>query len=129
MRWADMDAQGHINNSAFLVYLEQARIDLFFHRATARGLTSIAGGVVVSRHEIDYRRPVVYAPEPLDIDIWCSSVRGAAFTVDYEIRADGELVVLARSVCVPFDLGGSRPRRLTDDERGFLAELGGDEPT
>jgi acyl-CoA thioester hydrolase len=120
MRWADMDVQGHINNAAFVTYLEQARIDLFFDRAGAAGLTSIAEGVVVARHEIDYHRPVVYRPTPLRIDMWCSALAGASFTVDYEVFDDDALAASARTLCVPFDMSAARVRRLGPAERTFL---------
>ena len=120
MRWADMDAQGHVNNAALVTYLEQARIDLFFDRAGAAGVPTIAQGVVVARHEIDYRRPVVYKPDPLRIDLWCSALAGASFTVDYEIYDDDLLIVAARSLCVPYDTSAARVRRLSPDERTFL---------
>ena len=120
MRWSDMDVQGHINNVAFVTYLEQARIDLFFDRAGAAGVGTIAEGVVVARHEIDYRRPVVYRPQPLRIEMWCSALAGASFTVDYEVYDDDMLVASARSLCVPYDVAASRVRRLNPDERTFL---------
>ena len=65
MRWSDMDAYRHINNSAYLAYLEQARVAMFFHRH--EGFSS---GTVIARHEIDYLRPVVYHPEPLRVEMW-----------------------------------------------------------
>lgn len=120
MRWSDMDAQGHINNSAFLTYLEQARIDLFFDEAERMGIHTIATGVVVARHEIDYRRPVLYGPEPLQIDMWCSRMGGASFTVAYEVYDGEQLAVQAQTVCVPFDLAAGRVRRLSADERSFI---------
>jgi len=115
-----MDVQGHINNSAFMVYLEQARIDLFFEQAAADGVGTIAEGVVVARHEIDYRRPVVYQPRPLRIELWCSAIAGASFTVAYEVYDGDALAVEATSLCVPYDLAAGRVRRLTAAERGFL---------
>ena len=51
-----MDAYRHINNSAYLAYLEQARVAMFFHRHEG-----FSTGTVISRHEIDYLRPVVTA--------------------------------------------------------------------
>ena len=120
MRWSDMDAQGHINNSAFLVYLEQARVDLFFARAADDGVGTIAQGVVVARHEIDYRRPVNYGPRPLRIELWCSRLSGASFTVSYEIYDGEQLAVQAQTVCVPYDLPQGRVRRLSADERSFI---------
>lgn len=130
MRWSDMDAQGHINNTAFFAYLEQARVDLFFEYARRSGVTTIAEGIVVARHEIDYKRPVSYRPEPLAVDLWCSRIGGASFAVDYEIYVDDAApVVLAKTMCVAFDLPAGRARRLNDTEREFLQrwlEPGGD---
>jgi acyl-CoA thioester hydrolase len=128
MRWADQDPYGHINNTLYLAYLEQARVDVFFRLAGERGLESFESGVVIVRHEIDYLRPVVYRDEPLRIDLWCGDVRGASFTVRYEVF-DGvgdaaPLAARAQSQCATYDLAAGRPRRLTEAERAFVAEFG-----
>jgi acyl-CoA thioester hydrolase len=115
MRWSDMDAYRHINNSAYLQYLEQARVAMFFHRH--EGFSS---GTVIARHEIDYLRPVVYHPEPLRIEMWIEKVGGARFTVRYEVFDEGRLVARAATLCVTFDFAIDRPRRLTDEEREIL---------
>ena len=115
MRWSDMDAYRHINNSAYLAYLEQARVALFFHRH--EGFSS---GTVIARHEIDYLRPVVYHPEPLQVQMWIEQVRGAQFTVRYEVYDGGRLAARAATRCVTFDFEGDRPRRLTAEERAIL---------
>ena len=116
MRWSDMDAYRHINNSAYLAYLEQARVAMFFERQ--EGFSS---GTVIARHEIDYLRPVVYHPEPLRLELWVEKVRGASFTVRYEVFDGGRLVARAATTCVPFNFAIDRPRRLTDEERDVLA--------
>jgi acyl-CoA thioester hydrolase len=87
---------------------------------------SFSGGTVIARHEIDYLAPVVYHPEPLRLELWVAEVRGAAFTVHYEVFDGGRLAARARSVLVPFDFDIDRPRRLTDDERAALAGFGDD---
>src|SRR5580765_1275674 len=115
MRWADMDAYRHINNSAYLAYLEQARIAMFFDRHIG-----FEGGTIIGRHEIDYLRPVVYHPEPLRLELWIASVRGAAFTVRYEVFDGDVLAARASTLCVAFDFTIDRPRRLTAEERDFL---------
>jgi acyl-CoA thioester hydrolase len=122
MRWADMDIYQHINNSAFFSYLEQARIDLFFERARELGVSTIADGVVVARHEIDYARPVVYRHEPLAIDVWCSRIGGASFTVDYEVYDADVRAATARTMCVAYDMQAGRARRLSAAERSFLTD-------
>jgi acyl-CoA thioester hydrolase len=122
MRWSDMDAYRHINNSAYLAYLEQARVALFFHRHE-----SFSSGTVIARHEIDYLRPVVYHPEPLEVQMWVEGVRGAQFLVRYEVRDSGRVAARAATRCVTFDFARDRPRRLTDEECEVLAGFA-DEP-
>lgn len=119
MRWSDMDAYAHVNNTSYVVYLEQARVAMFFDRYDA----SFAKGTVIARHEIDYLRPVVYHPEPLRLELWVEHVRGASFTVRYEVFDGDSMAARASTVCVPFDFTSDRPRRLTDEERGRLAEF------
>jgi acyl-CoA thioester hydrolase len=124
VRWSDMDAYGHVNNARFLTLYEEARVALMFNGARAAGLTSFEGGVVISRHEVDYLRPVDYA-DPVRIELWVPEIRPSRFTIAYELF-DGEMPASrARSVCVPFDLANRRPRRLTDGEREFLSPWSG----
>ena len=60
LRWSDMDVFGHVNNARFLTLYEEARVALMFRGAREHGLTSLEQGVVISRHEVDYLRPVDY---------------------------------------------------------------------
>lgn len=124
MRWSDMDAYGHVNNAAYLAYLEQARVSLFFDRYDS----SFERGTVVKHHEISYLRPVVYHPEPLRLELWVDSVRAASFRVLYDVYDGETLAAQASTTLVTFDFEHDRPRRLTDEERAVLARYG-DEPT
>ncbi|GAA2568311.1 MULTISPECIES: acyl-CoA thioesterase [Streptomyces] len=117
LRWADMDAYGHVNNVVFLRYLEEARIDFLF-----RPEKDFKQGSVVARHEIDYKRQLVHRHHPVDVELWVTEIRAASFTLTYEVR-DGDVVyVRASTVIVPFDFEAQRPRRLTAEEREFLQE-------
>ncbi len=115
MRWSDMDAYRHINNSAYLQYLEEARVVMFFHRHTG-----FSQGTVIARHEIDYLRPVIYHPEPLRLELWVEDVRGASFAVRYEVYDGETLAATAATRCVTFDFASNAPRRLTGEEREIL---------
>ena len=116
MRWSDMDAYGHVNNTAYLAYLEQARVSMFFDRYDS----SFAGGTVVAHHEITYLRPVVYHPEPLRLELWVDQVHGASFRVQYEVYDGHVLAATAATDLVTFDFDSDRPRRLTPEERELL---------
>ncbi len=128
MRWSDMDAYGHVNNVVFLTYFEMARVDLFFDRASLEEQTGLRRGTVVAAHDVQYRLPVVYSRDPLDVQIWVSGIRAAAFTCHYELFDHGQLAVTGSTVLVPFDFALNRPRRITPDEKAFLLAYG-DDPT
>jgi acyl-CoA thioester hydrolase len=114
-----MDVYGHVNNARFLTLYEEARVALFFTAARSDGLTSFEAGIVISRHEIDYLRPVDYE-DKVRIELWVEEVRPSRIIVAYELFDGDALASRARSVCVPYDLMGQRPRRLSDAERTFL---------
>ncbi|WP_369236584.1 acyl-CoA thioesterase [Streptomyces sp. R21] len=115
LRWADMDAYGHINNVVFLRYLEEARID-FLNRPDK----DFQQGSVVARHEIDYKRQLVHRHAPVDIELWITQIRAASFTITYEVKDPDQVYVTASTVVVPFDFAAQRPRRITAEERDFL---------
>jgi acyl-CoA thioester hydrolase len=115
MRWSDMDAYRHINNTAYLTYLEEARVAMFFHRHDG-----FASGTVISRHEISYLRPIVYHPQPLRLELWIDTVRGASFVVHYDVFDGETLAARASTTCVLVNFEHDSPRRLTDEEREIL---------
>ncbi|MBD0418377.1 thioesterase family protein [Streptomyces sp. NPDC052309] len=117
LRWADMDAYGHVNNVVFLRYLEEARIDFLF-----RPDKDFRQGSVVARHEIDYKRQLVHRHHPVDIELWVTEIRAASFTLTYEVKDGDQIYVRASTVIVPFDFEAQRPRRITEEEREFLRE-------
>jgi acyl-CoA thioester hydrolase len=123
VRWDDMDAFGHVNNVTFLTYMQEARTGMLFAGEAAEHIPDLIRGVVVARHEIDYRRPLEWRPEPIEVDVWTAQVKPASFVLRYEIRDQIADVVLAEAltVLVPFDLDASRPRRVSPSERDFLA--------
>ena len=51
----------------------------------------------------------------------CSNaVRGASFTVHYEVFDDEALSARASTTCVTYDFATARPRRFTPEERAVL---------
>ncbi|POX44650.1 thioesterase family protein [Streptomyces sp. Ru72] len=117
LRWADMDAYGHVNNVVFLRYLEEARIDFLF-----RPDKEFQQGSVVARHEIDYKRQLVHRHAPVDIELWVTEIKAASFTLAYEVKDGDQVYVRASTVVVPFDFEAQRPRRITAEERAFLED-------
>ena len=105
VRFHEVDALGHVNNAAYLNYLEQAAID---HAALLgldlERLRSLGGVFVARRHEVIFRLPA-HAGDVLRIVTWLEAPRGARVERRYAVFRDAGQ---ARDV----PLGG----RLTDAE-------------
>ena len=124
VRWGDMDAFGHVNNVTFLTYMQEARTGMLFAGEAAAHIPDLIKGVVVARHEIDYRRPLSWRPEPVEVDVWTAEVKSASFVLRYEVRdqlADDAVLAEALTLLVPFDLAAARPRRVSQAERDYLS--------
>ncbi len=125
LRWADMDSLGHVNNVTYVDYLQEARVDMFAVHAPVSGGEELAEGVVVVRHEVEFAAPLVFRFEPVRIETWITQVRGASFTMAYEILdvlPDGsrKVYVRATSLLTPYVFSSERPRRLRPEEREVL---------
>ena len=129
LRWSDMDAYGHVNNVQFLRLLEDARVVGI--REWFEGRPSMVDeGIVVSRHAIEYRAPLTYRPEPVEVDMWVTHVHGAGFDLGYVVRDPepvGEQVyAVAETGLVLYDFATARPRRLSGEAREQLSAHQGD---
>lgn len=117
-----MDAQGHINNALFVDYLQEARVD-FLLSGPPELSEMLTSGVLVINHQLEYLLPVTFAGRPIKINLWIDQVKGALFTIAYEVFDNDVLVARARTGAVPFDLATQSLRRLTAVERESLAPL------
>jgi len=120
MRWGDMDAQGHINNAAYVDYLQEARVGFLLSGSPALHQLLDSGILVVS-HQVEYLRPVPFSDRPLIIDLWVDAIGGSRFSIGYELYDGDKLAARARTGVVPFDLTRNALRRLTAGERNLLS--------
>jgi len=129
LRWADMDSLGHVNNVVYVDYLQEARVDMMRIHAPGPEAAELAEGVVVVSHELEYARPLVFAPEPVRIESWVEQVRAASFRLGYEVvdaGPDRRVYLRASSLLAPFSFTDDRPRRIRDDERTALGVYTGE---
>ncbi len=116
MRYADVDGQGHVNNAAFVTYLEIARFD-YFH-----DVIGSAHPQVVANLHLDYRHPISYG-EPVEVMSRIDEIGESTLTFAYEITAGDRIAAEATTVQVLIDpdTGESVPvpdewQRLVRDE-------------
>jgi len=125
LRWADMDQLGHINNVAYVDYLQEARIEMFAaHPELHRGGAGV--GLVVVRHELDFVAPLRFRKRPVLVDSWVTEVRAGSFSAAYEIYdegPEGRVVYLRASTrLAPMELATGAPRRIDAGERAVLEQ-------
>ena len=119
-RWTDFDAAGHVNNSVYLVYGEEARA-----RYLRAALPGTWEWVVVVNNSIDYHSPVELN-ETLDVTSGVESIGTSSCTsVSVIATTDGRRCVTVRTVQAVLreDRRGTRP--WTDAERASLDALVG----
>ena len=121
-----------MNNGRYVDYLQDARVDFLFRTAKELGADDLETGLLVARHEVQYRAPLYFRPEPIRIELWISEIKAASFTVDYEILdvdpaldSGRRTYVEARTKLVPFDFSANRLRRISPIERETLSKLVG----
>lgn len=128
LRWSDMDAYAHINNVQFLRLLEDARV-IAFRDWFDQDRSLLDEGVLVSRHEIEYRRPLGFRLEPVRIETWVSRIGGAGFDVAYIVRdphgLGDEVYAVAETELALYDFASASPRRMRPEERASLEAVKG----
>ncbi|WP_067817930.1 acyl-CoA thioesterase [Actinomadura kijaniata] len=119
IRFGDIDSQGHVNNVKFLGYLEDARLEMFHGDPVRKGEEPVRG-MVISRHEIDYRTPLLPTVWPIRVETWVTEARAASCRLAYRVCDDDHVYAEATSTIVAFDVEGNRLRRFTPYEREFI---------
>ncbi len=119
VRWDDLDAYKHVNNTVFLTFFQEARIDLAL--ATKLSLLDAHEATLVGHQSIEYRKPVPFRIEPLVVDVWVVAIGSASYTIAYEVRDGETLYARGTSSHIAYNLREGRTRRLSDRERELLA--------
>jgi len=116
--YADIDAMGHLNNVAYLRYLEWARQKYWLAMRQTDDFWQI--DFVVARAEIDYRASA-HMGEVLELEIHVSRTGKSSFDFSYRLTgADGRLVAEARTTQVCFDWATRASKPLSAERRAEI---------
>jgi len=109
VRWGDLDAFGHVNNSTYLIFAQEARY------AWSKMIE-----MVVARAEVDFIAPIYTGDIYIDVEIWVNKIGTSSFGVTYEMKYKNELLAVVKTVQVTVSMDTKKSRPLTDAEREFL---------
>jgi len=82
VRWRDLDAFNHVNNSSYLTFLEEARLQ-WLQRLPGKWLTANAAPVMAASN-VNYRRPIEW-PAQLVVQLFCTRLGNSSVTVGHRI--------------------------------------------
>lgn len=142
LRWGDLDAFNHVNNTSMLKLLEEARIRALWapeegeaapDTAVLKSGLSVGTLSLIARQEIEYLAPVPYRREPLDVQIWFGRIGGSSVEMFYEVfspagREPQTLFARATVVLVMVDAQTGRATRLADGMRAAWEPYVGEPP-
>ena len=106
IRFADIDAMGHVNNAVYLSYFEEARIH-YFNRFVGDWNWK-KNGIILARNEVDYKAPLLIDDEAY-VDTWISRIGTRSFDMNYDTyrivkgSREREQVAYGKAILVCFD--------------------------
>jgi acyl-CoA thioester hydrolase len=103
VRYADLDAQGHVNNATYFTYMEQARFEYW----VALGLWQPGGdfmsvGTIVAEATCTYKRPVLLG-QTVDVAVRTAKLGHKSAVLEYRLSVAGQEAATGRTVLVAYD--------------------------
>ena len=117
VRWRDLDAFNHVNNSKYLSYLEEARLRWML-RVPGQGLDDHVAPVVAAAN-LNYKRPIEW-PAEVEIDLFVERLGNTSVTIGHRIvdaRDSRVLYCDGNVVMVWIDRGTGRAAQLPEAVR------------
>ena len=119
VRFSDVDIFGHVNNVKYFEYYQEAR--LAFLTSVGRDERNLM--LVVASVNVDYKRPILFRPEPYIVESWVTRVGNSSFGMQSEIRDGVQVLSRAETVLVTWDVETQKSRPLSDLERKILGDV------
>ncbi len=94
IRWGDMDAMGHVNNTVYFRYMEQTRIEWFESLGYNTGQNAKEGPVIVNA-SCTFFVPLVY-PGNIEVRMYLGHPGRSSLPTHYELRLSGNDKLYAR---------------------------------
>ena len=101
IRYADLDALGHVNNSNYLTYFEIARVH-YFNELLGKDWDWRNEGMILANSSLEFLKPLLIQHEA-EVKISTLSVGTKSFELYYEISVDDIVVCSGKSVIVAFN--------------------------
>jgi acyl-CoA thioester hydrolase len=117
VRWGDMDAMGHVNNTVYFRYMEQARIG-WFESLVPRSEAWSDLSIVIVNASCNFRRPINY-PGTVEVKVFAGAPGGSSVPTFYELNVGEELYADGAATVVFIDRE-QKPLRIPERIRALM---------
>lgn len=111
VRWGDMDALGHVNNTVYFRYMEQARVE-WLESVQLRVAPGQADGVVIVNASCTFLVPITY-PATVEVRLFVGAPGRSSIPTYYEMYCQGDEALFAegaaKMVWIDGNSGKSKP--------------------
>lgn len=113
IRWGDLDAAGHVNNSRFFTYFEETRVQWL--DAALDGPLFVESGPVIANATCDFKQPLTY-PGTLVIDLYATPPGSSSMKHFYDasLKNEGTRVAVGTAVLVWVSVETGKPVSVPD---------------
>lgn len=109
---SDIDGLGHVNNVAYLRWVQDVAVAHWFAAATPSQIDKF--NWVVIRHEIDYKKPA-FAGDDITATTWVGEWTAVTCERFTEIRRQDQLLAAGRTVWCMIDSITTKPTRISSE--------------
>jgi acyl-CoA thioester hydrolase len=113
-----MDAMGHVNNTVYFRYMEQARIGWFESLVPGEDAWK-STGIVIANASCNFKRALNY-PGTVEVRVSVGAPGGSSVPTFYELWLDDELYADGAATVVFIDMQAQKPVRIPERIRSLL---------
>jgi acyl-CoA thioester hydrolase len=120
VRWGDMDAMGHVNNTVYFRYMEQTRIS-WFEALLPRGEAWGTTGIVIVNASCNFRKPINY-PGTVEVKMYADALGGSSLATYYDLVLKDDVYADGAAKVVFIDMEKQKAMRIPENIRTLISK-------
>jgi acyl-CoA thioester hydrolase len=119
IRWGDMDSMGHVNNTVYFRFMEQARIS-WFEALVPQAEAWKSTGIVIANASCNFKRALSY-PGTVEVKVYAGPPGGSSVATYYDLVLENQVYADGAATVVFIDMEKQKAVRIPKHIRALLA--------
>jgi acyl-CoA thioester hydrolase len=122
--WGEMDAYGHVNNTVYLRYFENARLEYFRRLGWGAGQRPNGIGPILHSTQCRFRRPLEW-PDAIAIGARVTKIEADRFMIEHAVVSEKLAAIAAEGwgLIVTYDYAAGAKAAIPDELRRKIEAL------